>query len=482
MQTTFFSVLIRNLTVAALFCFTAAVFAAECPPLPKRDVMTQKYWDLWNDEVQSKLDARIEKYRKADATVELTDVKAGSEIKVEQITHQFLFGANMFNFGQLGSKEWDDKYKAVYHTLFNTAAIPFYWKKFEREPGNLHFKTTEDDNPEFWAKVYSEKRDPTQEWYWRRPATDQMVEYCEKNGVFRHGHPMIWGNDRWHHPDWLPKKVENLPAMEKAFEKRIRELAAHYKGRINRWDIVNESGGDRLNDSLRPDFDADNPKGKYGIMPKDYTYKAFKVTNEVLPAGVVQCINDYNMSDVYVKQVSDLRSRGIRIDMVGLQMHLFNPKQCIDISQGAEIQTPSYLYGLMNRFDAMETPLHLSEITITAPGDDAVGREIQANIARNLYRAWFSWKNMEAITWWNVVDGCGAPGEPLTSGLFTRTMEPKPSYFALERLINHEWKTKFTKKAEGSKVSIPFRGFKGKYKITYTNTAGQVLSKEIEVK
>ena len=127
-------------------------------------------------------------------------------------------------------------------------------------------------------------------------------------------------------------------------------------------------------------------------------------------------------------------------------------------------------------------PLHLSEITITAPNDDAEGREVQANIARNLYRLWFSWPSMAAITWWNIVDGCGAPGEPTTSGLFTRKMEPKASYFALQRLIHHDWKTNIVQKADKEKMSIPFRGFKGEYRVSWTDNTGNARTSEIVVK
>jgi len=468
--------------IAALFIIPllSILVAAEMPPLPNPDAMSKEYWDIWNNEVQTKIDERIEQHRKANATIFLIDVKPGTDIKIEQISHEFLFGANMFNFGQLGSKELDDKYKAVYHTLFNTAAIPFYWKKFEREPGNLHYKLTDDDNPEFWAKIFAEGKNPHTEWYWRRPATDQMVEYCEKHGIYMHGHPIIWGNTHWHHPDWLPMKEENVAEQEKLFEKRIRELAAHYGGRIHRWDIVNESASCPLNPH-HPKYDENNPRGKYGMMPRDHTFKAFKITNEVFPPNVVQSINDYQNDQLYVDQIGDLQIRGCRIDMAGLQMHLFNPKQCADIAKGAQIQTPAYVYNMLRTVEKTGLPLHLSEITITAPNDGTEGREIQANIARNLYRQWFSWPSMHAITWWNIVDGCGAPGEPTTSGLFTRKMEPKPSYFALERLIHHEWKTNIVKKADKEKMSISFRGFKGKYKINWTDNAGNVQSSEIVV-
>ena len=80
---------------------------------------------------------------------------------------------------------------------------------------------------------------------------------------------------------------------------------------------------------------------------------------------------------------------------------------------------------------------------------------------------------MMGITWWNVVDDCGAPGEPTISGLFTRDMQPKASYHALNKLINDEWKTRMTVKAAND-GSVKFRGFKGKYRASYTDASGKI--------
>ena len=70
------------------------------------------------------------------------------------------------------------------------------------------------------------------------------------------------------------------------------------------------------------------------------------------------------------------------------------------------------------------------------------------------------------ITWWNVVDDCGAPGEPSVSGIFSRDMQPKPAYFVLNDLINHEWKTNLVLTPEKDN-RICFRGFRGNYRITW---------------
>ena len=116
-------------------------------------------------------------------------------------------------------------------------------------------------------------------------------------------------------------------------------------------------------------------------------------------------------------------------------------------------------------------PIHLSEITISAPGGDERGEIVQAEISRNLYRLWFSIPDMAAITWWNVVDDCGAPGEPSVSGLFHRDMTPKKAYFALDRLINDEWRTRLTVKA-GADGAVSFRGFRGAYRLSWRDASG----------
>jgi hypothetical protein len=73
------------------------------------------------------------------------------------------------------------------------------------------------------------------------------------------------------------------------------------------------------------------------------------------------------------------------------------------------------------------------------------------------------------------VDDCGARGEPLKSGIFTRQMEPKPVFHTLNGLINGEWKTRLTAEpdAEGR---VTFRGFKGRYRLSYTDNAGTAKS------
>ena len=75
-----------------------------------RSVMAEAYWSVWNDEAQAKIDADIERFRKADASIEVA-APDGTEVRVEQTRHAFFFGAHIFNFNQLGSKERNERYK-----------------------------------------------------------------------------------------------------------------------------------------------------------------------------------------------------------------------------------------------------------------------------------------------------------------------------------------------------------------------------------
>ena len=160
---------------------------------------------------------------------------------------------------------------------------------------------------------------------------------------------------------------------------------------------------------------------------------------------------------------------------MGTQMHLFNPQDCLKLADGQTIgmpvNTPQQIWDTMATLAKAGLPLHLSEITITSPNNDARGQQIQAVLTRNLYRTWFSVGPMMGITWWNVVDDCGAPGEPSVSGLFSRDMAPKPAFHAMNTLINNEWKTRLTLKADAN-GKVAFRGFKGTYRVSWKDAAG----------
>ena len=87
--------------------------------------MSEGYWNRWNRDVQAKIDRDIEANRKADGSFK-TAAPAGADVRVEQISSAFIFGAHIFNFDQLGSDERNAKYRSLFGSLFNSATIAFF--------------------------------------------------------------------------------------------------------------------------------------------------------------------------------------------------------------------------------------------------------------------------------------------------------------------------------------------------------------------
>ena len=458
-------------------------------------------------------------------------------MKVEQVGHAFYFGAHIFNFNQLGKKEWNDRYKELYGTLFNSATVAFYWRTLEQYPYAPRFEERYEDTEEYWNREY--ERDPKAVAYkphWRRPAPDPVISFLKTRRVRIHGHPLVWGNNAWHTPTWLwdleaatgvqlpvrdikqpicTKDMRNdpkerwwngawkeiyaklseeeiaalVPTFVKAqrdfYEKRVREIGERYGSRIDSWDVVNESASDwALGKGAKNDLPV--TKSHYGLMPANYAYNALVLARKYMKPDAWLNVNEYNM-DAFPGQIADLERNGASFDVVGSQMHLFNPAESRKLAAGeftAETRQKVSPEGIATTMAKVAKasggrPIHLSEITITAPDNSPKGQMVQAIIMRNCYRAWFAVEKMNGITWWNVVDNCGAPGEPSISGIFTRDMQPKAAYFAMDDLINREWKTKTTAKASGGKVS--FRGFKGRYRLSWKDAEGKGRSKFVEV-
>ncbi len=493
-----------------------------------RSVMSDAYWKVWSDEALARIDARIEKYRKADGVFDLGGVPAGTDVTVEQLSHAFVFGANIFNFNQLGSSERNLRYKELFGTLFNSATVAFYWRNMEPYPGAVRFEETYWDSEEYWNNC----KEPWKQRHWRRPPPDPVISFCKQRGIRIHGHPLTWVSAEWMLPSWIwdeycpeeekfaleqasgvaiprgnwrlpmgmpersfdwkgawnrvfkklsPERIAQLTPtffarLNEFTERRIVQIAQRYGDRVDSWDVANESSL-----HFRGKSKTGNPfdvTPHCGAVAGDFAWRAFRVAQEHFPSNVLLNINDFARDQKYVDQIEDLIRCGAKVDVVGSQMHLFNPKESAKIAAGTipPHMTPDGVDARFDLFSEPGRPIHLSEITITAPDLTEKGQMIQAIILNNMYRAWFSQEKMMGITWWNVVDNCGAPGEPNISGLFTRDMKPKLAYYALNQLVNEIWRTRTTVKVDdGGKVS--FRGFRGKYRLTWKNAKGETQTK-----
>lgn len=402
-------------------------------------MITDTYLKQW-EEARPRIEAGIEKHRKGDAVVRVLDRNgkplAGQPVQVEQIASSFLFGANLFMIDAYQGEQ-ARRYEQAYSRLFNAGTIALYWRDLEPLPGQLRF-------------------DKSSPFIRRRPPVDVSIEFARRNGLNINGHPLVWDFKRWSTPDWLA----NEPSIEgSVWERRIAQIAERYGDAVPRWDVVNEvlmSPG-RLE------------KGLSHPMPPDYARLAFKWAEKYLPKSAHLMINEVSSlwardREAYYQLIDRLINDGAKIDGIGLQLHLFRDEEIIKVGAG-EMYTPSQMLEVLDCFAAFKRPLHISEITLTSPKSHPEGRQLQAAVARDFYRLWFSHPAVHAITWWNVPDGGAAPGEDsVDSGLLDANLNPKPAYEALDQLLNGEWRTRLALTTDSQGIAR-FRGFHGSYRL-----------------
>ena len=160
---------------------------------------------LWGE-----ADARIEKHRKADATVLVLDAAGkpvpGAKVAVEQTRHAFLFGCNIFLWGKTADEKAEQTYRERFAELLNYATLPFYWPSYEPRQGKPDHAHTE-----------------------------QVARWCKEHGIATKGHPLAWN---FADPLWLPDDPEEVRRLQLA---RIEDCVSRFSGLIDRWDVVNEA-------------------------------------------------------------------------------------------------------------------------------------------------------------------------------------------------------------------------------------------------
>ncbi len=466
--------MLRTNRVAIASAFALGIFSVLAEEIPAA------YRAKWNDRVNAGIDERIEKYRKADAVVD--GLPAGVEVKVEQVSHAFQFGSHIFNFDQLGRDDWNAQYRATFTNLWNAATVGFYWKEMEVKEGEIRYAAGPHDSAAFWKSVkdLSAKEKGERFPEYRRPAPDPVLDFLDANHISAHGHTMFYP---FFHPAWVTNGVDKA-GLAVRYERRVRQLAEHYGARLDQWDVVNESV-DRDCSMAGPYNDKVAWRHPDLLIPDDYTYRCQVWAAERFPASVKLAIND-SWRPFYVPFIQGLIDRGAKIDIVGLQMHIFRADQARKIAAGEPCiangtdWSPEKQFEMLWALDTLKRPIHISEITIPAPEDTPEGEAIQARLMRDNYRLWFSWPSVYRITYWNLVDHTYYK-EDLGSGIYTSDMRKKKAYYALDQLLNHEWKTRLALKTD-AKGHLAFRGFKGRYRLSWVDADGKQAEKFVEVK
>ncbi len=396
--------------------------------------------------VEERIAEGIEKNRKGTGHLRFVDGEgrplSGVKVSGRLKRHEFLFGANAFMLDGYDSGEKNARFEEAFAGVFNSAVVPFFWADLEPRPGEYRF---ERNSP----KVY------------RRPPPDVVLDFCRRHHLTPKGHCLVWHQI---FPKWLP---ENPVDVAPLIRRRLQVIGERYGKLIPYWDVVNE------------------PMEKYmftevKMLPSDYVYQAFQAAAQYFPTSAHLTLNEataYSWREFFEETtgldllVKNLILRKARLDLLGLQYHLFfyeNGGLSTRVQMMADARDtyldPKRLFKVLDQHASCGVPIHISEVTLPCYKDLVEGQMFQSELLRELYRLWFSHSSVEAIYWWNMADGAayGKEGE-LYGGLLNADLSEKPAYCALRQLVREEWVSSF----EGHSDEVfDFRGYYGTYELT----------------
>ena len=420
--------------------------------------------------LNEKITYGIETYRKGDATLTVTDENgnpiSNAQVKIKQKTHEFKFGANLFMIDELESDEKNEAYKKYFAEVFNMATLPFYWDPLEPERGKPRYAK---DSP----KIY------------RRPAPDLCIEFCEKHGIEPREHALAY---EAFFPKWLYDA--DVDEIKRELERRYAEIAERYADKIPTMEVTNE-------------MEWMNGKTRFYDKP-DFVEWCFRLAEKYFPKNEL-VINEHTglcwedrcrSTDKYYAYIEAVLLKGVRIDAIGMQYHLFNRAED-EYRRTRTTLNPKSLYRHLDLYARFGKPLQITEVTVPAYSWNAEDEELQAEIIEKLFSIWFSHPGTEQIVYWNLVDGYAHFWDPdpekikasqgnmalgenyYHGGLLRFDLSPKPAYNKIKELVKERWHT------EGSTLtnengSAAFRGFYGDYEIEITAN-GKTITKEISL-
>ncbi|GEL96045.1 hypothetical protein CCO02nite_27030 [Cellulomonas composti] len=245
---------------------------------------------------------------------------------------------------------------------------------------------------------------------------DDVVRYAEATDKKVYGHNLVWHEAL---PAWVKSLDED--ALRTAMEDHVRTQAAHWRGRVIAWDVVNEAfddDGSRRGDSVFQQ-----------VLGDGYVEDAFRTARAADP-DVDLCYNDYNLewigpkSDAVYAMVADFRARGVPIDCVGFQGHL--PVGGV----------PGDLVENLERFAALGVDVRITELDVRVPTPASDGDlRRQADDFGAVFSACLEVERCRGVTTWGITDRYSwvpsvfpDEGAPL---IWDAAYRPKPAFDAV---------------------------------------------------
>jgi GH35 family endo-1,4-beta-xylanase len=226
------------------------------------------------------LDSSIAKNRMGTLVIKTAP---GTRITVEQVRHEFWFGATLPGGVFTGRNTPEDiaKWTEMFVRHFN-AGVPeadFKWDVMERQKGQVNYAVV-----------------------------DKMLAWAEKEDIAVRGHCVFWGVPN-HVQNWLKEMNDN--DFRATVMERGRVMGSRYRDRFAEYDLNNEM------------MHANYYEQRFGI---DFIRQMALSVKEGDPSAKL-FVNDYDITtgnrlEDYVKHMRTLLDAGVPISGIGVQGHL----------------------------------------------------------------------------------------------------------------------------------------------------------------
>ncbi|MUV59342.1 endo-1,4-beta-xylanase [Halobacterium sp. CBA1126] len=213
---------------------------------------------------------------------------------------------------------------------------------------------------------------------------DDVVEFADRHDMYVRGHALVWHRM---YPEWVRPWTRSAADADRLLRNHIYTVAGRYRGRVDAWDVVNEAVAD--DGGLRETqwLDALGP---------EYVDRAFEYAADVSDADLFY--NDYGADGLSAKAdevydlVSDLVARGVPVDGVGLQLHVFD-----------DLVPPADVAANVERLTDLGLDVHVTELDVGI-GEAVADREAQAQYYHDVVAAAVD-AGADTVVTWGVDDG-----------------------------------------------------------------------------
>jgi endo-1,4-beta-xylanase len=255
---------------------------------------------------------------------------------------------------------------------------------------------------------------------------DSLVDFALANSMSVHGHNLTFSEAN---PKWM--QTAPLDQRQAILTSHIQTVVSHFGTKINEWDVVDEP----LNDNDDNNGNSSDLRQNiwFAAVGENYIDSAFKAAHAANPKATLY-LNEYGLEangprwDEFISLVKRLQARGVPINGVGFQAHVYEPGDDID-----QVTLENHIKMLAT----MGLKSRISELDVY--GDNP---QHQADQYSAVLNACLDQPTCTSLNIWGVTDKYGSTTDthtyPLSLGddlLWDSHLKPKLAYNTFQKAL-----------------------------------------------